>query len=51
MDVNSLCLKLRYAQLEMIRAAGTAAHETWKQIVRDIDATIRALTVCETISA
>ncbi|MEF3306641.1 hypothetical protein [Paenibacillus sp. GYB003] len=51
MDVNSMYMKLRYAQRQMIAAAGTKAHSTWKAIVRELDANIRALTVCETVSA
>jgi hypothetical protein len=51
MDIDSLYLKLRFSQRQMIRSAGTAAHSTWKMIVRELDAKIRALTVCETVSA
>lgn len=45
MDVDSLYLKLRFAQKQMIRAAGTAAHGTWKKIVRELDDKIKTLTM------
>lgn len=45
MEIDSLYLKLRFAQKQMIRAAGTAAHGTWRKIVRELDDKIKTLTM------